>query len=220
MPSLTPYEPNNMFWGDALSLKEDTTMNHPFLVFVRELKEDLPSNFDNNDGRGVFCDVVMLASNLIKINVCWRSSAIVDALKRYVGQVTAIKLVPTKGSNGNYPKVFPLVDNDLAYAEAWLRNNPNVVDMERAKREAEEMPGAHEATATAAPTLPTVSQQQVLPPANSAPAAPPATPAPTLPQTPAAPAAAAPAAAMPEGLNPEQQAQLAALLASYGTKQQ
>jgi len=217
MPSLTPYEPNNMFWGDSLSLKEDTTMNHPFLVFVRELKEDLPSNYDNNDGRGVFCDVVMLASGEIKINVCWRSSAVVDALKRYVGQVTAIKLVPTKGSNGSYPKVFPLVDNDLAYAEAWLRNNPNTVDMTRAKREAEEMPGAHEAT-TAAPTLPTVSQQQVLPPANSAPAAPPATPAPTLPQTPAAPAAAAPA--MPEGLNPEQQAQLAALLASYGTKQQ
>lgn len=216
-PELTPYLAE-VSWGDRL--KTTDALGIPFVAYVRELREGLVTEYSpNGDGRAVVLDLVNLATREILINVHWFNGAIVDGLKNYIGTLTAIRLTPTQGKSGSYPKPEPLSGNDYNYAVSWVEQNPDTVDQARARREAEEGRGQQQPSTQAqmpatapslglqasAPTLPQVPQSA--PQAPIPPVLPPA-PAPS-----AGPGAVAQNGATPDPLAGIPEAQRAAVLA-------
>ena len=194
--------------GDKLKPSDITQT--PLLIKILDYRTGIKTQYEEA-AEAVVLDVFNLVTQETYLGVLWFNQAIRDNLKRYIGQHLPIELryqQPKKVGGNAYIVPVGLEGENLAAAQAWATQRPNLFSEVRAERgEGEygsDAPAPQDAQPAFQPvaTGPTASTPDM---SKAAAAQPPAASAPaTAPQPPAAsgpaiqpPAASAPAASAP-----------------------
>lgn len=182
-------KPDNQIMHDTLRARDVATSKTPMLVYVREFKTGLKTEFNKDGtGEGVAVDLVDLSTfqsnpeGSVYCNVLWMSKAVADQLRPCAGgDPVAIRLAwAAGGSFGQYVVPEPIEDDWLQWAQYIVTNYPEFVNQVKAKRlaawqaEHPDAPAQAAPAPQAAPALPSVvaasPAPQAAPPAPPAPA--------------------------------------------------
>ncbi len=143
--ALSTYERPEYEQGDRLPTKEMADNGHPMVIYVRDKKSGIKTDFNSDPknaaaykpdgGEAVILDIYDMTTRAIYTGVMWFSGALVDQFSRYIGENLAVRLVWTQGS-GNYKYVAPeqLSGAELAAAAAWEAANPDTFKLTRDAR--------------------------------------------------------------------------------------